>query len=56
MNGGFWGVAIRGMGWEEYVTHGIEADTQTVINQQLLKEYDILSRLTSSVRAHPAIS
>jgi len=49
-------IAIRGLGWEEYVTPGIEADAQTVINQQLLKEYDILSRLTSSVHAHPAIS
>jgi hypothetical protein len=35
-------VAIRGLGWEEYVTPGIGETPQDVINQQLLKEYDIL--------------
>jgi hypothetical protein len=35
-------IAIRGLGWEEYVTPGIAAESQAVINQQLLTEYDIL--------------
>jgi hypothetical protein len=35
-------ISIRGLGWEEYVTPGIGSDPQNVINNQLLREYDIL--------------
>jgi hypothetical protein len=35
-------ISIRGLGWEEYVTPGIASDSQAVINDQLLTEYDIL--------------
>jgi hypothetical protein len=35
-------ISIRGLGWEEYVTPGVGSDTQNVINEQLLREYDIL--------------
>ncbi len=35
-------VAIRGLGWEEYVTPGIGSSAQDVVNKQLLVEYDIL--------------
>ncbi|UWU79165.1 hypothetical protein N2603_12105 [Bradyrhizobium huanghuaihaiense] len=35
-------ISIRAMGWEEYVTPGIGAETQDVINRQLLRDYDIL--------------
>ena len=35
-------VAVRGLGWEEYATPGISDSAQTVINEQVLKEYDIL--------------
>jgi hypothetical protein len=38
-------ISIRGLGWEEYVTPGIGSDPQNVINEQLLKEYDILIAL-----------
>lgn len=36
---------IRGLGYEEYVTPGIDTDPQAVINSQLLKDYDILIAL-----------
>jgi hypothetical protein len=39
------GVAIRGLGWEEYATPGIGSEVQEVINTQLLREYDILIAL-----------
>jgi len=35
-------IAIRGVGWEEYASPGIGSEAQDVINQQILKEYDIL--------------
>jgi hypothetical protein len=35
-------IAIRGLGWEEYVTPGIGSHAQQVVNEQLLTEYDIL--------------
>jgi hypothetical protein len=38
-------IAIRGLGWEEYATPGVGASVQEVINEQLLKEYDILIAL-----------
>lgn len=38
-------VAVRGLGWEEYVTPGVGAEAQEVINEQLLGEYDILVAL-----------
>jgi hypothetical protein len=36
------GISIRGLGWEEYASPGIATHAQTLINEQLLKEYDIL--------------
>ena len=36
------GISIRGLGWEEYATPGISDHAQSVINDQLLREYDIL--------------
>lgn len=39
-------ISIRGLGWEEYVTPGIATtDSQAVVNDQLLTEYDILIAL-----------
>lgn len=38
-------ISIRGLGWEEYVTPGIDIDAQSVINGQLLNDYDILIAL-----------
>jgi hypothetical protein len=38
-------IAIRGLGWEEYVTPGIATESQALINEQLLAEYDILIAL-----------
>jgi hypothetical protein len=35
-------ISIRAMGWEEYVTPGIGSEAQNVINEQLLRDYDIL--------------
>jgi hypothetical protein len=38
-------ISIRGLGWEEYVTPGIGSGAQNVINEQLLRDYDILIAL-----------
>lgn len=35
-------VTIRGLGWEEYTSPGIDTEPQSVINAQLLRDYDIL--------------
>lgn len=49
-------VAIRGIGWEEYVTPGIGAEAQSVIDEQLLKEYDILIALFGTKLGTPTSS
>ena len=38
-------ISVRGLGWEQYVAPGIDTDVQSVVNQQLLREYDILIAL-----------
>lgn len=47
------GISIRGLGWEEYVTPGIAADSQAVINEQLLTEYDILIAILATKLGTP---
>src|SRR5690349_15709686 len=49
-------VAIRGLGWEEYVTPGIGTDAQNVVSQQLLREYDILIALFATKLGSPTNS
>jgi hypothetical protein len=46
-------IAIRGLGWEEYVTPGIGSEPQNVVNEQLLKEYDILIALFATKLGSP---
>jgi len=46
-------VAIRGLGWEEYATPGILDNAQSVINEQILKEYDILIALFATKLGTP---
>lgn len=48
-------IAIRGLGWEEYATPGIEADAQTLINQQVLREYDILVGVFATKLGSPTL-
>jgi hypothetical protein len=46
-------VSIRGLGWEEYVTPGIDTDVQTVISKQILNKYDILLALFATKLGTP---
>lgn len=46
-------ISVRGLGWEEYVTLGIDVESQAVINKQLLKEYDIIIAVFGSQLGTP---
>lgn len=35
-------ISVRGLGWEEYVTPGVSDEPQSVINESILQDYDVL--------------
>jgi hypothetical protein len=48
-------VSLRGLGWEE-VTPGVAAHPQVLINEQILKEYDILIAIFGTKLGSPTAS
>lgn len=49
-------VSIRGLGWEEYAIPGAGSEAQDVINDQLLREYDILIALFGTKLGTPTLT
>ncbi len=47
---------IRGLGWEEYASPGISSEAQQVINEQILRDYDILVAIFGTKLGSPTKS
>jgi len=48
-------IGIRGLRWEEYVIPGIGQEGQSVINQQLLADFDMLIALIGTRLGTPTL-